>query len=224
MQPSNSFPRTNLRTNFTIMRLVKTDLRGLNSVGVLSKAGMVLHGMTDNPNFPSPMPTLAQLEDGMQELQVAITNATGGGRLAHALKDTATTKLSNLLKIMGAYVSAVAEGDETMVLGAGFELRHRSTRIGTLERPTGVRASTFSKPGQIALKWKPVRGARVYEVYTLVSGSETEEENWGLIAVSSSSRCMIEGLESCRYHCFRVCGVGAAGKGPFSQLARAIAG
>ena len=43
------------------MKLVKTDLRGLNASGVRDSAKDVLASMRDNPHFPNPKPSLAEL-------------------------------------------------------------------------------------------------------------------------------------------------------------------
>ncbi len=205
------------------MRLVKTDLRGLNSLGIYVKAQFVLRSMTGNPHFPNPTPTLATLADGIQELRVAITNATNGGKIAFTYKEVATTNVANLLKAMAGYVSSVANGDAAIVMSAGFELRHRSTRIGELDMPRSVRAKSDPMPGQVKLRWSPVHGARLYHVFAFTEGKGNNPADWRLLQVSTGSRCTVQGLESCHYHMFRVQAVGVAGAGPMSQPARALA-
>lgn len=204
------------------MRLVKTDLRGLNSIGIYCKALIVYKGINGNPAFPAPTPSMATFHAAIMELQKAISDATGGGRLAHAVKDRVTTEVADHIKALANYVAAVAQGSETLVVSAGFELRDRSTRIKQLDMPRHVRAKGEPFPGLVILRWAPVHGARIYEVYTAVQQPDSGVQ-WTLLQVSSGSRCVIKGLASCQYHSFRVQAIGAAGKGPLSQPARALA-
>ncbi len=203
------------------MRLVKTDLRGLNSLGVYLKARIVYGCLNGNPDFPSPTPSMATFNASIMDLQKAISDATDNGRLAHLLKAEATTKVADQIKALGNYVAAVAQGNEVKVVQAGFEMRDRSTRIKHLATPKDLQAKGHALPGRVTLRWAPVHGARVYEVYTAVPQPNAEAE-WTLLQVSSGSRCVITGLRSCAYHSFSVLAIGVAGKSALSQPARAL--
>lgn len=203
------------------MRLVKTDLRGLNSLGIYLKARIVYGCLNGNPDFPAPTIDLATFHASIMDLQKAISDATDRGRLAHILKDEATTKVADQIKALGNYVAAVAQGNEAMVVKAGFQLRDRSTRIRNMATPKNLQAKGHALPGRVTLRWAPVHGARVYEVYTAVPQPNAEVQ-WTLLQVSSGSRCVITGLASCAYHSFRVLAMGVAGKSALSQPARAL--
>lgn len=204
------------------MRLVKSDLRGLNSLGVYLKGQFVLRSMTGNPHFPAPSPSLATLEAAVLELRIAIANAINGGKIATTYKEQATRKLADVVKAMAGYVGSVAQGNAAIAMSAGYELRDRSTRIGALDTPRSVRATSDALPGQVSLRWSPVRGARIYQIYGYTEGQQLGPMEWRLLQVSSGSRCTIKGLQSCHYHMFRVQAVGVAGAGPMSQPGRAL--
>jgi len=204
------------------MRLVKSDLRGLNSLGIYLKATFVSRSMTGDPHFPTPTPTLAELDAAILDLRVALTNAVNGGKVVNMLKEIAARRLADLLKGMAGYVTAAAHGDASIAMSAGFELRDRSKRIGELDMPKRVIARSDRLPGKVKLSWAPVHGARVYQVFAYTEGQGASEIDWRLVKVSSGSRCVVQGLDSCHYHMFRVQAIGVAGAGPMSQPGRAL--
>lgn len=203
------------------MKLIKTDLRGLNALQVLMRARIVYRGMKDNPLFPSPTPSLADFKAGIDRLAESVGNTyNGGSKLEYVLKQKHLDEMSALIKSMAAYVSIVAQGDNTIVLAAGFEQRKSSAPINKLSAPQGLRSSTGAMNGSIKVRWKPVRGARMYRVYVYKGYASTAIPVRDLVITPSS--CTFEGLEPLEYYTFQVQAIGARAVSPISNISTAL--
>jgi len=204
------------------MRLVKTDLRGVSATKMMVEARVVRTRMTNNPHFPSPTPTMAELDNAIVVLDDANELALAGSYAAFTAKRLAYEALASILKRLAAYVGAVSGGDELMVMSAGFKLRERSTRLASLEKPQNFTLQRSLDPGKVKLRWKVVRGARIYNVYVRTE-TGTAYGPWQLIAATSSSRYAATGLTTGQKYAFRMEALGAAGKSPMSEIQICVA-
>jgi hypothetical protein len=199
----------------TAMKLVKTDLRGLNASEVRDRAKDVLASMQDNPHFPDPKPSLAELATACADLDESIINTTeGGDKLAFFLKQQRLQVVSNMLRSLATYVSLIAQGDRMVVESAGFALRNRSTRITELDTPQRVQAKSGRQNGTIEVRWKPVRGARFYKVVATKNNARPDERPQE--TQTASSRCVITGMDPLEYYSISVMAEGSSAKSSFS--------
>lgn len=203
------------------MKLIKTDLRGLNALQVLMRARIVYHAVKDNPLFPSPTPSLADFQAGIDRLAESVRNTySGGSKLEYVLKQKHLDEMAALIKSMAAYVSIVAQGESSVVMAAGFEQRKASAPISKLAAPQQLRSRTGELPCTIKVRWKPVRGARMYRVwvYKGYSSTGTPLREFQQLA----SNCLIEGLEPLEYYTFQVQAIGVRTVSPISDISSAL--
>ncbi len=78
--------------------------------------------MTNNPSFPSPIPTLADVQEATGAYAEALNAAASLGRVAVAEKKAARATLQGLLAQLGTYVMFVANGDEARPATSGYTL------------------------------------------------------------------------------------------------------
>ena len=93
--------------------------------------------MTGNPAFTDPVPTLAQVQDGVTVYSQKLDAATSGGRNAVADKNQARSVLEQLLFQLGLYVMFIANGDEAILVSSGFTLA-KMPQPRKLENPGNV--------------------------------------------------------------------------------------
>lgn len=204
------------------MRKVKTDLRNKNASQVLLAGRSTLLGMTGNPHFPAPFPSLGDLKNACDALEACVLALVdGGSRAAYSSKDLRQAELADLLRGLAGYVGAVAKGDEGIVNSAGFALAKPSTRITSMDAPKEVVAESGTLPCTIKVRWKPVKGTRLYNLY-VCNGDLREERDWRLLCQTSSSRYTATDLEPLEYYAFRVEAQGAHTMSPLSDLATAL--
>jgi hypothetical protein len=82
----------------------------------------VVTKMTGNVNFPIPDPTLAEITEATDELEIMAAIAKDGSKLAKSNMKAAKKKLITLLRSLAWYVEKKADEDENILISSGFEL------------------------------------------------------------------------------------------------------
>ncbi len=132
---------------------VRLGLNGLNAGGLLELGRKAVQSMTGNANFPTPDPDLPTVEAALDNLEVTILDAKGGGVEAHQNKRTAVRDTEILMRALADYVNGVARGDRDLVLNAGFESNKERERRGVLPAPENVLATPSTFEGTVDLDW-----------------------------------------------------------------------
>ncbi len=197
---------------------------GLGSKDVLQKIELgrrLVKDCTGNPNFINPNPALADITAASDEAEVAFNNAKGGGKDETAILRERELALDIIITAFASYVDSVARGSDTIILSSGFDASKDPDPTGTPEQVTGLEASITQKKGEVELDFDPVRRVIAY----IIEKSDTPDDaGFSQLAIVSSTRFLVTGLESLRNHWFRVRAVGRRGLlGPYSDPAQSIA-
>lgn len=204
-------------TRTTRMSILVKGTSRLNAIELAAKAEYIVERMTDNPAFPDPIPTLAEITLATGALRTAITNALDGGKTDYAIKRMRQKELRLLVNQLAGYVSSVAEGNELAILSSGFPVRKPGKPAPEPAMPMDVRAYISDHTGRVDLTWAAVNPAVTYHIQW-TAGDPTDEKAWSLIAVSTRSSTKVTGLPSGQLSHFRVAGIGTKGMGPWSQV------
>lgn len=193
-------------------------------------AHTIVIAMTGNANFTTPNPTLAVVSAAANNLDTAISGAADGWKSKTLAKTTKEQALDDLLTQLGAYVENIANGDETIIRSAGMDARASKSAPQVPDTPINVSATTSTEEGEILLKWKSVKNARVYviEVSTDVvtaggtigtTGTTIDTRSfitWSQVDIVTKSKYKVIGLTSGVRYAFRIRCVGSAGKSNYS--------
>lgn len=219
------FPKWNLSPlpivpapNSTAMNVtcIRAGVKDLSSSALVGKAMHIEGCMTNNPHFPAPVPSIADIAAKRAELQHWVTQAEGGAHAAIATRWAIHAQLERMLVQLSKYVMAQAQGDIERQVTSGFEMRRPPLKITDLHAPAQLVVKHSDYAGGIKLSWTGVRGARTYQVFVT---AHEGEEGWQLVAHSTRIRSEVLGLEPGRFYRFRVRAVFAAGEGPTSNAA-----
>jgi hypothetical protein len=200
------------------MEKVKAGLRGLTPTMKLLRSRIVLEQMSNNPSFPNPVPSMAELAQACDELEEANRAALDRGRMACLRKRVAVTRMDEMLTRLAGYVNSAADGDTTRLLSSGFELVKAPEPISSLPQPQGLRALRTPYPDQLELRWHTVRGSLIYEVEEALD-SDTGERTWQRLCMTSKPRLTVTEREPGRIYVFRVCAFGTKVQSPYSPWA-----
>jgi hypothetical protein len=172
-----------------------------------------VHAMTNNPAFPTPVPTLASLSAAVSDLQAAETLALTRAKGAAAARDDKRAVVVSLLRQLGAYVQAVAdatpENGATIIQSAGIGVRKtivRATRVFAVKPGplTGTAtATTVIAARRASYEWQ----------YSVDAG-----KTWVSAPVTLRSKATILGLPAGTVVQFRSRAVTKAGEGDWSQV------
>jgi hypothetical protein len=193
----------------------------LNAVQLLEKTNFIVERMTDNPDFPEPVPALDTVTDAMSALQSAVVAALDGGKTAMATRRVREKELRVLVNQLGDHVSSVARGNELLIRKGGFGVRRTPLPAPEPQSPRDLRALISDHKGRVDLRWLPAVPALTYHIEHSSTDPEVEA-NWKLVGVSTRSRYSVKGLPSGALSYFRVAGIGTAGVGPWSQVASTL--
>lgn len=207
----------------SITTLLKLGHSRVTQAALVEMSRTNLEMMTDNATFPTPIPTLAEFEQGVRRLEKAVDEYRfNPSRLGKLERDVSFRALKALRRELGSYVQAQSRGDQELIASAGFEVERKAQPYGPLPAPEGVRAKALDYPGRISVSCRAVRGKQFYR-YMICEGDPKVEANWLLRTTSSKNRVVIYGLESGKTYFFRVVAFGAAGASPVSDSATAKA-
>lgn len=201
------------------MAQVKLALRGMSPLEKIKFAETLEAKITNNPHFASP--PLPEVLAAREALNTAYNEAEIKRRESEQLtvaQNTAEVALDKVLTALGSYVESVSQGDVEKILSAGMEIRDEAAPIGTLPAPENFSASDGDLDGEIDLAWNRVRGAASYVIQT-----SADATTWSGDRVSTKSKYVYGGLPVGVKTWFRVAAVGAAGQGPWSNPAFAMA-
>lgn len=204
------------------MRIVKAGLQGLKASDLVDKSAHVEAEMAGNANFATPTPSLTEIAAARTALSAALTAAQSRASAAIATKNATAKTLRSLLVKLARYVNSVAGGDVEKAVTSGFELAKKPDPIDKLEAPSNFEASTGAIAGQVDLRWKGVRGGRLYDVY-ICDGDPTSTGVWTKAGMTSKARFTVKGLIRHKAYSFRVTALGAVGEGPASEIVTAEA-
>ncbi len=126
----------------------------------LVKARHILSGMTDNPAFADPIPTLKELEAAVTNYAGALDAALGLGRTNVAEKNKCRAVLEALLGRLGMYVMFVANGDAAILTSSGYTLS-KTPESAYISNPGNVTLSNGITSGELISSVLNVSGARM---------------------------------------------------------------
>ena len=143
------------------MKKAISNFSKLSDGNLESKTHSIISNMTGNANFPTPVPTLNELEAAADNYSSALVKALTGNRTDVADKNAKRAALLDLLRSWGLYVNLTANGDASMILSSGFDISKDPQPV-VLTRPENVRVDYGTAPGSLLLSVKAVKGAYAY--------------------------------------------------------------
>jgi hypothetical protein len=179
---------------------------------LITYAQGIVKGMTNNPSFPLPIPTMAAVTTAINDLSVAETAALGRAKGAVATRNEKRTVLVVLLEQVRAYVQSIAdatpENGTSIIESAGLAVR---------KTPTHAARAFTAKPGAVSGTVKlyavSVGHRSAYSWEYSVDGGKT----WVQAPVSLQAKTTITGLTPGQTVQFRYQPVSKTGPGDWSQ-------
>ena len=193
------------------------NLNGKPVPYVIEKARFIHGKMTGNASFPTPIPTLIALLAFIDALADAYENALNGGKVQKALMRIALKDLMSALKTMLGYVQSVSAGDETMILGSGYDVKRPRVPAGILPPPVNARSVFGNVPGEVILRWGGVPKKLIYKVQ--INDTPGDDGKWKDYTYTGKVRLVIGSLTSDHVYAFRIATISSDGIGNYSDIA-----
>lgn len=207
------------------MSKIKLNLSRLPITEKIAKARQIVSAMTNNPDFPSPQPPLAQATTAIDELDTAYADAQAARQDAKtktSIQNQKEETVDRTMSRLASYIESASDGDEIKIRGAGLDTRTpAASSSDELAAPNALAATAGDHDGEIDLHWDKVGRARSYIIE--MSADPPTNTSWQHKTVSLKSQVTIEGLTSGTKYWFRVAGVSTNGQSGWSDPATKIA-
>jgi len=173
---------------------------------------------TNNPLVPGNTEGVADLNTAQTALVAAnaayeAARQTCKQRMAD--REAATAAWTAKVNALAGVTEAITEGNEVAILSAGFDVVAPRTPPQPLAAPVNVRAETNGEPGHTIVSCDPLEGAKSYLVQKTTDPDAAE--GWETVATPTKATCDTNGVTPGTRAWFRMAGVNARGRGPWSE-------
>ncbi len=107
---------------------VSLGLAKLTLLQKVEKARQFVAMIGGNAIFVNPLPALALVTDGADAAEAAYNAAQSGGPALTSVMNDKEVELDSLLTRLANYVEIIANGNETIILAAGMDVRGKGNR------------------------------------------------------------------------------------------------
>ncbi|MFT3934558.1 MAG: hypothetical protein QM726_13125 [Chitinophagaceae bacterium] len=173
----------------------------LSDANLEPKVAFIISSMTGNVNYPSPVPTLADVETARKNFSDAVVAAKTKDTTKQAAKKEMRKALEAVLTDLVHYVNFASNGDRVKIISSGMTVNVESrapVQLGTVENFTAVLGE---HSGEIILSVDPVAGAKTY--LFLYAQAPVVNDSW-MHVMKSSPEAKIENLEPMKQYCLRI--------------------
>lgn len=192
--------------------IVKIGTAGMTDTEFLNFLQTENAMITGNAAFPTPTPSVVDMAAIITELGTRINLVSERKALLKEAtngKDMTRATAEAMLKSRATYVQLTSNGNSELILSTGFALRSRSSPVGVLPAPLGLRVDLNGTIGKMILNWNAVPKARGYLVECAVAGQNPLV--WKLIEVGGKPTLTLNGQTVGVTYIFRVAAVGGTG-------------
>ena len=177
---------------------------------LITMAGAIIAGLTDNPAFPSPTVDLKAVQAATDELKAALAAQPNGGPAATAEKNNKKEALIALLRKLKHYVEDGCNNDLALLLSSGFQAAVANRTRSPLANPAIFNVN-FGNSSELVMKVSPIAHAKCYEVRSAAVGSGSVPGPWQAAGLYTNSRAMtIAGLVPGTTYVFQVRAIGGS--------------
>ena len=195
------------------------SFRILTDSNFLTKAILIVTSMTDNPAFPNPIPTLADVQAALGAFSDALIAAGGLGRTNVADKNQKRLVLEDLLYQLGLWVMFSANNDYAILTSSGFSVA-KEPQPRWLQNPGNVILTYGITAGQLIST--VAKGNAVSFIHEISDELPTEETTWTSYP-SSTSTFTFTNLVPGKQYWVRVAAVGNRKQIAYSNIATQFA-
>lgn len=183
-----------------------------------TRAYQILTGMTNNPHFPAPNPTVEAMGTIIGEFFEALNDCKDGDRLKIAIKNQKREVVINSLHLWSPYVLSQSAGDEVIALTSNFKIRKTATRKPPIGKPENFSIVPGSNPLELEGRVNRVDGAISY-IFQYAKDEMMALDNWQGVP-NSVTKCIIANLESGIIYNCRVAAIGPRSQIMYSDIIR----
>jgi len=190
----------------------------------IQRGRQIIAAMTNNPNFVTPHPPLADITTALSSLEEkykAQQVAKADMRAKASAQEDAEREVDRSMRQLSAYIESIAGADETIITSAGMATKASRSTPQFLPPPGNLKAVAGDHEGEIELTWRKVDKAKSYIIQS--SADPPSSTSWSHAETATAAFNTIPNLTSGKKYWFRVAAVGPLGQSGWSEPATRIA-
>lgn len=133
------------------MTRTTNGFNALSDANLLTRANYIYAQMFGNPLFATPLPSLVVLHDAIKAYSTALDLAATRQIAAVSDKNSRRLDLVNLLRSLGNYVTAIADGDINAINASGFKPTKESESVDPLIAPSAPKLASGPNAGSLVV-------------------------------------------------------------------------
>lgn len=147
------------------MAKLKIGFSGLTVPEQIERARLIVTRMTGNAAFPTPSPTLSDVSDAADALEIAYNDSRNRDKNKVAIMKLRRKEMLFLISQLAAYVQQASGADEEKILSSGFDVRSSNHNHPVVAGEVhNVRVTDGSNSGLIKVSWDKAANAVVYVI------------------------------------------------------------
>jgi hypothetical protein len=155
--------------------------------------------MTGNANFTTPVPSLATVTAAVNTLEVAYNNAKTGGQQQTAIMYDKEEMLDKDLNQLAAYVEYTANGDRSIILSAGMNIKKNGKGASYI-----LDAQNGENSGEVILTCPSLKGSAYVWQIKQNPLNTTDDGNWNALKTATVAKIIVTDLTPGAKYWFRV--------------------
>lgn len=175
----------------------------------------IIESMTDNPNYPLPIPTLATIIALLASFRKAVVAALSGGPKFTAAKNRERKALAEAISTLGHYVQVNCKNDLSILLGSGFPSKKESESKGILPKPQNFKVEAGPFSGSLEVSLETIDGAHAY-IFMITEVPVTDQSQWKTFF--GKRKRIIRDLIPGRQYALKAAAKGAADEEVYSDI------
>jgi hypothetical protein len=163
-------------------------------------ARSVIKKMTGNAFFTTPIPSLTDVGDAVDDMEKKAALAKDGGKTAKSDLKKSRKKVNDLFRQLAWFVESTANGDENILTSSGFELS--KDRLASQRDAFFVLATTVT--GSVLIGCVAYKKAKAY-LWFHSPGRDLPQadKEWVFGGASTQRKTILPGFETDQYYWFR---------------------
>lgn len=206
----------------TMKTVVLSSFTKLGQDALAVYANNVITLMTEDAQFASLSTNVAKLKTCYDAYVVALSNNVNGGRVATIEKDKCKKEVTTELSNVALLVDLMAQGNDSIVMAAGFDVRKSAESYTALDAPDVLKIVNETTSGLVTVQLSKVIGATNYGIEKRLK-SEAQALPWMNGQYSSALKFQLTDLEPGKTYQFQFRGIGNKGLvSPWSKIVEVL--
>ncbi len=171
------------------------DFSRHSDLDVVAQTNEVTTGLTGNPDYTTPSPTIVELTTANTEFVSAITAAANGDAQLIAFRNEKRAILTDLLQREAIYVELIGQNVKSVLLSSGFKVYSTVRGVTPVsDKPLITSVKDGGISGDVIIKSNTVKYAVVYEV-RFTEDAYGPDARWTRPTVQTSKTFFLLGIK-----------------------------